>query len=1124
MYMKKVIILTAMLLTTACGALATTVSTYYIDTTGQKVTTDAILVTGHEKALTGTYLVTNTVISQSFSRPVVAGEVKLILADGAAYIATYGISVGSGQSLTIYAQEKGTGLLNAGAFEYCAAIGGTGGNDADGNLVAGKAGGSVTINGGNVFVKGGTGAAGIGSGRSAPVADNSITLTVNGGYVEATGGDQGAGIGGGYQSNGGKVTINGGRVKATGGSLTAGIGNGYFTFPLSVEKTEFTMTGGEVTAIGSANIGISAQANPTLKNINVSSGADEDVASLKTDWTGSNGDIYTHLIHDTYYIDTVKGEKERVTFTDYTVVTAEQTEWTSGTYLVRETITNPNRIKVTGNVKLVLRDGAKLTASQGLAVEGENNLAVYAQALGIGELEATGNENASGIGGDAADAGGSVSICGGIVAATGGANAPGIQVAAFAISGGTVSAIGTDSLGVVARNDLTVTHMAVLSGATQASATVLLDWDGLNGGAYMYFKPEMYYLTSHNQRFAVLEGDYTLVTDSQTTWSNGTYVVCGRFANTSRITVSGEVKLILADGAKLTGKGITVTDGNKLEIYAQKKGNGALVATADKYYAGIGSYLDGDDSIKAGTMVFHGGIITATGGGGGAGIGGGPVCNGGTVIINGGTITATGGYRGAGIGCGNNYQAEEVGIVLIINGGTVNATGDEQAAGIGGGSTANGGKVTIQGGNVTAQGGKNAPGIGYGAYPSSNPATDFKIKGGTVTAISCPVYDELSDDGIEACEPPVVVNMTLYSGDDEEDAMENIQTDWDGSNGDVYMRLVPTVATPETYYIDTENNNEKVRVSNYVIAVENGVEEGRTIDTEWITGTYVIRGDDCCLPRVTVNGDVKLILEDGARLFVSDGIKVELGHRLTIYGQTEGTGELSAVALNHCAAIGGGSIAAGGGAITICGGKVMAVGDSTVANGIGGGIAGAPVTFAMYGGEVTALGMSAIAAAATPVVKDMLVFSGASKSEAVIFNGWNGSNGGEYMHLKLMGTTTSTTPDAVPHAWLDQYSEVHGQGTGEGTDYEAAAKATGKNGYALWQSYVLGLDPDKEDSRFVVTIEMDENGKPVIDWSPKNVVGRTYTLEGRTSLNDEAGWVEADTSTHHFFRVRVEVE
>ncbi len=95
---------------------------------------------------------------------------------------------------------------------------------------------------------------------------------------------------------------------------------------------------------------------------------------------------------------------------------------------------------------------------------------------------------------------------------------------------------------------------------------------------------------------------------------------------TGRVTVRGDVRLILADNATLTAsKGITVTgDGNSLTIYAQSKegdGVGKLEATGN-WDAGIGS---GDGGA--------GGTVTATGGSDAAGIGVGRGGFGGTVEI-----------------------------------------------------------------------------------------------------------------------------------------------------------------------------------------------------------------------------------------------------------------------------------------------------------------------------------------------------------------------------------------------------------------------------------------------------------------------------------------------------------
>ena len=123
----------------------------------------------------------------------------------------------------------------------------------------------------------------------------------------------------------------------------------------------------------------------------------------------------------------------------------------------------------------------------------------------------------------------------------------------------------------------------------------------------------------------------TVVTD-QTTWSNGWYVVNSDTTINSRVTVTGHVHLILADGCKLTVTGgIQVQDDdnnpdtpspNSLTIYAQSTDEntmGKLTAKGADYNAGIGGGYNG----SGGEVTIHGGEVTATGGGnGGAGIGG----------------------------------------------------------------------------------------------------------------------------------------------------------------------------------------------------------------------------------------------------------------------------------------------------------------------------------------------------------------------------------------------------------------------------------------------------------------------------------------------------------------------
>lgn len=148
--------------------------------------------------------------------------------------------------------------------------------------------------------------------------------------------------------------------------------------------------------------------------------------------------------------------------------------------------------------------------------------------------------------------------------------------------------------------------------------------------------------------------------------------------------------------------------------------------------------LQKNGGTSTGTLTIKGntGTLTATGGYGGAGIGGGGVlmgsssCN---ITISGGTVTAIGGYGGAGIGSAGSFSISSN---ITISGGNVMAIGGNYAAGIGGGGASadpggSGSNITISGGNVTATGGKNGAGIG-GGYSAGG--TDITISGGCVAA------------------------------------------------------------------------------------------------------------------------------------------------------------------------------------------------------------------------------------------------------------------------------------------------------------------------------------------------------------------------------------------------------
>ena len=134
-----------------------------------------------------------------------------------------------------------------------------------------------------------------------------------------------------------------------------------------------------------------------------------------------------------------------------TTITESTTSWTDGNrYVVDRDVTISDRISVTGNVTLVLRDGFILTASKGIGVNEGNSLTIETEGAGTGELIATGAPGYSGIGGDRFSNTGTITINGGRVTATSLSQGAGIgggydgSVGTITINGGTINATGGD--------------------------------------------------------------------------------------------------------------------------------------------------------------------------------------------------------------------------------------------------------------------------------------------------------------------------------------------------------------------------------------------------------------------------------------------------------------------------------------------------------------------------------------------------------------------------------------------------------------------------------------------------------------------------------------------------------
>ena len=174
---------------------------------------------------------------------------------------------------------------------------------------------------------------------------------------------------------------------------------------------------------------------------------------------------------------------------------------------------------------------------------------------------------------------------------------------------------------------------------------------------------------------------------------------------TANVTLGG-VNIDASSRGNNTAGIRTTGDGN---VTIELDGNNSVKSAV--YAAGLQKENGGNLTIKDGNTTA--GRLEATGGRGGAGIGGGANKSASNITITGGEIIATGGNGSAGIGGGGDSGPNSASGILI-SGGKVTATGGDGGAGIGGGNWSSASDITITGGEVTAKGGTNGAGIGGG--------------------------------------------------------------------------------------------------------------------------------------------------------------------------------------------------------------------------------------------------------------------------------------------------------------------------------------------------------------------------------------------------------------------------
>jgi len=142
----------------------------------------------------------------------------------------------------------------------------------------------------------------------------------------------------------------------------------------------------------------------------------------------------------------------------------------------------------------------------------------------------------------------------------------------------------------------------------------------------------------------------------------------------------------------------------------------------------------------------------------------------------------------------------------------------------------------------------------------------------TVFAPSC----SLGEGAFNSCDN--LTNIYVFS-----DLVDDYQAAWS-----TYAGIITAIPTVTTSYVDASGtlheNVEAVPLNNAMTTLP--------------TGTYVVNNDVTYTSTVTLSGDVTLILADGKTMSVTTTDNHECinadGHSLHIYGQTQGTGTLSA--------------------------------------------------------------------------------------------------------------------------------------------------------------------------------------------------------------------------------------
>ena len=533
-----------------------------------------------------------------------------------------------GGSISTYGGFNASGIKSGTVTVYGGSISGTG----DGET--GIKSDTLTVYNGSVS----------GTGRYEASGIKSNTVTIYDGSLNATS-NYGAGIGGGRNEGyEGTVYIYGGNVTAQSEYGVTGIGAGING---SGNGTLILGPGvGLVDDDGFGLVEVSDQEQVVTKRS----------ALLKT----GIGPVKEPVSYRTASYNESTGEVE---FTENTVseykLIKNRTTWRNGWFVVDKDVTLTSDITIEGTANLIICDGATLTLNSSfISLDGSNKLNIYGGVQGTGKLAVNSSYYNAGIGCRYySSSGGTLAIHGCEIITKGSVDGstPGISVKDVTIYAGSVTATGFGGAGIgsakgvdydgtvtiyggdvtaVSENDSNgAKGSGIGAGAGGNDSSTLIIGAGIGmiddkGIAIANPKDELQTVTKRKSTMKIgaeaqpepliyMEKgtersceDYNLFDDDITALSNGWYVVSENVTVSDRISVSGDVKIILCDGAELTCEnGIALTDGNTLSIYGQTEGSGKLTANSSTTgNAAIGS----DDNGVAGDLKVYGGEIYAT--------------------------------------------------------------------------------------------------------------------------------------------------------------------------------------------------------------------------------------------------------------------------------------------------------------------------------------------------------------------------------------------------------------------------------------------------------------------------------------------------------------------------------